>query len=380
MLRWAAAIVLIGAGAAFAAPAWAEAQPGVERRLEPRWQTEIPADPKGRFTASHARVRVADDGRMSFGLTVIRESSPYDITDAVLVTVAGSGEILSRAAVQGDFSNSAIAPLAGGDFLIQGQAGGERAAIELRRHAPDGQLRFSNLRKLGVEGDNNALRDAVALADGRTLALSETGPGPNAVMVLDVLDAAGRSLASQRLRVMLGSAQYSRLYKVSAGAARERVLVVLNGDGRQTQNPPYETLLRPFVLQGRIVSPAMPITLGREGEMRCNALALDGRAIVGIVPSAATSTIFRWYSAAGKLVATRTFAGGGFCTIAARDDGVSLVILERNRILAFAANGAPLWNATLPLDADAVAWMLGGDIAVIHAADSGVRLVRYALR
>ncbi len=379
MVPW-AAIVLTCAGAAFAAPALAEAQPGLERRLEPRWQTEIPADPKGRFTVSHTRVQVADDGRMSFGLTVIRESSPYNFTDAVLVTVAGSGEILSRAAVQGDFSNSAIVPLAGGDFLIQGQAGGDRAAIELRRHAPDGQLRFSNVRKAGVDGDNNALRDAVALADGRTVALSETGPGPNAILVLDVLDAAGRSLASQRLRVMLGSAQYSRLYKVSAGAARERVLVALNGDGRQTRNPPYETLLRPFVLQGRTISPGIPIDLGREGEMRCSAVAPDGRAIVGIVPSAATSTILRWYSAAGKSFASRTFAGADFCTIVMQDDGVSLVMLERRRILAFAANGAPLWNAALPLDADAVAWMPGGDIAVIHSAESGVRLVRYALR
>lgn len=375
-MRLLAAAVLLCAGAA---SAMAQVESGAARRLEPRWQTEIPADPKGRLAAGRdTRIFVADDGRMSFGLNLYLGTTADSPIDGVFVTAAGSGEILSRATVQGDFTNSAIVPLAGGDFLVQGRAGGDREALELRRHAPDGQPRFSSTRR--VEGDNNALRDALALADGRTVALSEIGPGPNAILVLDVLDPAGRSAVSRQFGVMLGSAQYTRMFKVAAGPARERVVVAVNGDDRMTRKPPYSTLLRSFVVQGRTVSAGATVSLGRDGEMRCVAVGADGSTVVGIVPSAATSIVIRWYGKAGKLSATRTFAGVPSCVIAAANDGGSLVLLEQRRILAFAPNGAPQWSAALPREAETFAWMPGGDIVALHSVDGGLRLVRYVPR
>lgn len=375
-MRLLAVAVLLYAGAT---PALAQVESGPARRLEPRWQTAISAESKGRLAAGRlTRMLVADDGRISFGLNLHPGGEADSPIDGVLITATGNGEILNRATVQGDFGNSAIVPLAGGDFLVQGRAGGNREALELRRLTPDGRIRFSSIRR--VDGDNNALRDAVALADGRTVALSEIGPGPNAILVLDVLDPAGRSADLRQFRVMLGSAQYTRMFRVAAGPARERVVVAVNGDGSMYRNRPDNVLLRPFAFQGRTVSAEAPVSLGREGEMRCVAVAANGITAVGIVPSAATSTVIRWHSAGGKLAATRTFAGVPGCAIAAANEGGSLVLLGQGRILAFAPSGAAQWSAELPPNAEALAWMPGGDIVVLHSRDGGLRLVRYVPR
>jgi hypothetical protein len=66
--------------------------------------------------------------------------------------------------------------------------------------------------------------------------------------------------------------------------------------------------------------------------------------------------------------------------IAMRADGVTLVARAPQKIMIFAADGAPLWRAELPAAADMIAWMPEGDVFAIHGAESGVRIVRYVPR
>ena len=377
MFRWAFAVIAACSGAA---AAFAEGEPGLMRRLEPRWQTEIPADAGLKFSLHKGRIAVAGDGRVSFGLKLGSGSVSDEVVRAVLVTVAGSGEILQRPTIGDVEPDAPIVALAGGDFVVQAANPGRRNMLELRRHAADGRLLFRSIRKLGAGEQNNRLLDALALANGRTITMSEIGLGPNDTLIVDVLDPAGRSVWSYRMRVRLGSEFYSRLYMLTPDSRRERVAISANGAGRLVRDPPYNTVLQSIALAGRTGTVAKPVTLANDGEMRCSALVPDGRAVLGIVPSEATSTILRWYNDSGRPVTSRTFAGADPCVIAMRADGVSLVSRAPRQIMIFAADGAPQWRAELPADADMIAWMPEGDVFAIHGAESGVRFVRYAPR
>ncbi len=374
--------------ASIAGAARAQSSPVPERKLEPRWQVEFQPGSGRAFNAAHIRLRVQDDGRISFGLPLYDDYGHQSSTDdaqLLLMTIDGDGRVVGRVPVKGSAGHGYTAiPLSGGDFLVHVEEDETVLRMQFLRIAADGTERGAWKQSIDPSPASR-LVDAVMHGDGLILAAVSIGIGPNDTLAIMVLGPDGRVVSDHRLRMLtIGSDYLTRIHRRGSGPPDPLFLILLNGPGRSpaTQTSPYAI---PLELEGGVITTALPIELGPEYAL-CSAMAREGHMVLGLSVPDSERGILRWLSESfgsdwkQAIEMQRPVPRFPDCSIGLREDGSGTFWLDPRTLLAFGADNELRWRATLDADAVGVSWMSDGDIVALHATDSGVRLVRYSPR
>ena len=369
------------AGAAQAQPAWLP-----ERKLEPRWQVEIPPDAGRALSGNGTRLRVQGDGRISFALGQLDSSDHTPSPDdprLLLVTVDSDGRVVSRAPVHGPADRTyTVVPLQGGDFLVHYEDNESLPGMQLRRIAADGTERGA-WRQMIHPAAYSVLLDAMARNDGTAAAAVSIGPGPNDVLAVMLLGPGNRPMSDHRLQILMPGHDYvTRVHPLvpNTDDQPQPFLVIGNGIGRSSSSGTSHFALS-FSSDGGVLTAVPPIELGPE-YILCHALSGEGRIVFALsVLDNDRHTILRWLSGlyGAALEVQRPVPKGTACNIGLRGDGSGAIWLEPRQLLAFSADQDLLWRATLD-DVRAISWMPDGDVVALHDTDTGVRLVRYGTR